>query len=169
MLEKHPYGEFVPENAQYLILGSFPGKKQPGNNWFYSSPRNQFWPILEKVYGRKLDTKVKKQRLLADLKTAMADIILSCERKKKSNLDMNLTNITYNTSGVQEIVKNNDIEKIYFSSRFVEEGFKKHFKTVRSEFLDDDLMYLPSPSPRYAGMDFSNKVKRYKDLLPCLN
>ena len=50
MLEKHPFGNFIPANTQYLFLGSFAGKKVYGYDWFYGSKKNQFWAILKKVY-----------------------------------------------------------------------------------------------------------------------
>lgn len=60
MLEKHPYTAFIPQNARFLLLGSFPAKPNKRGNWYYVNPRNQFWPILETVYKTKLDTKAKK-------------------------------------------------------------------------------------------------------------
>jgi TDG/mug DNA glycosylase family protein len=164
MLETHPYGSFVPNNAKFLILGSFPGKAQEGNDWFYGSPRNQFWQILEVVYGTKLNTKKSKQNLLTQLDIAMADIIYKCERRMGSNLDTNLTNITYNIDGIQKILAAKRIEKIFSTSRFVEKKFRSLFKAVKIE-----LVTLPSPSPRYAQLNKQEKINIYKILLPKLN
>src|SRR3989304_6979859 len=117
MIETHPFGVFVPPHARFLLLGSFTTKQFEGYDWFYSNKRNQFWPILEEVYEIKLSTKPEKQKLLSKLETAIADIILSCERKFNSNLDMNLTNIIYNTEAINKILRENKIETIYFTSR----------------------------------------------------
>ena len=158
MVEIHPFGSFVPKNARYLILGSFTGKQS--YDWFYGTKRNQFWRIMEGVYGLKLDNKKAKQDLFTKLGIAITDIIYQCERRKGTNLDANLINIVYNTKAIEEILEKNKIDKIYFSSRFVETKFRKLFKTKV------ELITLPSPSPRYARMGFGEKIKRYRELLP---
>lgn len=163
MLETHPYGSFVPSRARFLVLGSFTGKPAAGYDWFYTTKRNQFWPILENVYGLKLDNKKSKQKLFTKLRIAITDIIYQCEREKGTNLDTNLINIIYNIPAIEKILSQNKIERIYFSSRFVEGKFKKIFKDVSIE-----LITLPSPSPRYATMSKAEKIARYKELLPRL-
>jgi hypoxanthine-DNA glycosylase len=168
MLEKHPYKPFVPKNAKYLILGSFPAKAEERGNWYYVNPRNQFWPILEKVYNANLTTIKSKKKLFTNLKIAITDIIYSCEREKGSNLDTNLTNITYNIKGINKILNENKIRKIFLTSRFVEKNFKKHFKKFFFKNPEVKLIYLPSPSPRYAAMNIDKKTKIYKKLLPKL-
>ena len=151
MLETHPFGSFVPKKARYLILGSFTAKLGDGSyNWFYGTKRNQFWPILESVYNRKFKDQHDKERFFSKVGFAISDIIYQCERKIGSNLDANLINIVYNIKLVEKILAENKIEKIFFSSRFVE----------------TELVTLPSPSPRFAAMRIEEKIKRYKDLLP---
>lgn len=175
MIETHPFGSFVPIKAKYLLLGSFTtkeafdDKKKAAYVWFYSNGgRNQFWPILEETYGLVLRTRVEMQHFFTDLHMALADIIYQCERKKTSNLDINLTNIVYALDDITKILKENEIEKIFFTSRFVENTFRRVFKNVISQYPKTQLITLPSPSPRYAQMTKIEKVKRYKELLPKL-
>lgn len=172
MVETHPFGNFVPPNSEYLILGSFTGKRSEeeiyeGYDWFYGSRRNHFWPILREVYESKLSTKQEKQKLFIQLRIAIADIIYSCERKSNSNLDMNLTNIIINQE-IPTILKLGKIKKIYFSSRFVEKLFRKHFKEIILLSPQIKLITLPSPSPRYAAISRDQKIARYQELLPKL-
>ena len=83
MIETHAFGNFIPLNAKYLILGSFTGRQAVKGNsatddsydWFYATKRNQFWPILEEVYGIELRNKLSRQELFTKLGIAMADII----------------------------------------------------------------------------------------------
>ncbi len=166
MIEIHPFLSYVPKNARYLLLGSFPGR-EPGD-WFYGTKRSQFWNILESVYDRNLDTKASKEKLFIELKMAISDVIYSAERKNGNNLDNNLINITYNTKIVSEILAKNKIQKIYFSSRFVENIFRKKFKDLIETNTNIQLITLPSPSPRYALMTKEEKIKNYRKLLPLL-
>jgi hypoxanthine-DNA glycosylase len=169
MLEVHPFGNFVPKKIKYLMLGSFVTKPSNPYEWFYANGRNQFWPILETVYTSKFDTKEKQQKLFTDLRMALADIILSCERKKNSNLDVNLFNITFNTEAITDIIRQTRPEIVFFTSRHVENLFRKLFKTVIVDYPETELICLPSPSPRYAQMTKLQKIAKYKELLPRLN
>lgn len=169
MKEIHPFGDFVPRSTQYLLLGSFTTKPSRNYQWFYANGRNHFWPIMERVYNIDLSTKKNQQKLFKDLKMAMSDIIFSCQRQNNSSLDSNLINIVYNIDGINNIISNHEIKKVYFSSRFVETKFKKIFAKFIKDSPKVELVYLPSPSPRYAAMSKDDKIKKYKELLPILN
>ncbi|MCK9368603.1 hypothetical protein M0R04_01360 [Candidatus Dojkabacteria bacterium] len=173
MIETHPFGSFVPKQVKYLLLGSFTtkeafdDKKKDDYVWFYSNGgRNQFWPILEEVYGTQLKTRKQMENLFTSLGMALADIIYQCERKKSSNLDINLTNIVYAIDDITEILKKHDISKIFFTSKYVEKRFKSVFKSVLATYSNIKLISLPSPSPRYASMTKNQKTQSYKTLLP---
>lgn len=168
MIEVHPFGEYVPEGARYLLLGSFTTKPNPGYEWFYANGRNQFWPIWERVYGVTLTTKRQQQGIFEKLNMALADIILSCERLNNSNLDNKLVNIVFNRGGVSRIFNENRIERVYFTSRWVEARFKQQWREIAESFEKKDLVYLPSPSPRNARMSLEEKIKRYRECLPRL-
>jgi len=123
---------------------------------------------MEEVFGIELKTKKTQQKLFEDLNMALSDIIYSCERQNNSSLDNNLTNIVYNIGGVNNIIRSNDIKKVFFSSKFVERKFNSLFKDLISKNPQIELVYLPSPSPRYAAMSRQEKIKTYKKLLPNL-
>ena len=154
MTEMHPFGSFVPANAQYLLLGSFPCNRNLRNDeapaygeWFYcGSGKSSFWSIIEKVYNRTLPTgdRQAKEQLLTDYGIAITDIALEIERKKNDCLDDSLKIIQYNTSVIQDILAQNKIEKIFFTSRYVEKLFIKHIQPKGNIAA---LEYLISPSP----------------------
>lgn len=165
MTEVHPFGNFIPKNSNYLVLGSFTTKPYKGYDFFYSNGRNQFWPIIEEVYKVRLETTNKKKILFSKLHIAIADIIYSCERIKNSNLDVNLKDIILNNT-IERILSENNINKIFFTSRFVEKLYRKNFKELIRNYSKINLITLPSPSPRYALLTKKQKVDKYKELLP---
>lgn len=152
--EKHPFEAFVPKQARYLLLGSFPcnrnlrGDKEPAyGEWFYcGSGKSAFWSIMELVYEADLPTgdRHSKEELLTKYGIAITDIALEIERKKPDCLDNNLKILAYNTQAIQEILQNNPIEAIFFTSRFVEKAYIKHIQPKGSTI---PLVYLLSPSP----------------------
>lgn len=167
MIEVHPFGNFIPKKVKYLMLGSFVTKPANPYEWFYANGRNQFWPIMQEVYRLEFKTKEQQQKLFIQLEMALADIILSCERKNNSNLDVNLFNVVYNTQAIKGIITKNKIKKIFFTSRHVENLFNKIFKN-EPLIMRIEMICLPSPSPRYAAMSKTEKIKRYEQLLPSL-
>lgn len=173
--EFHPFGHFLPKKCRFLLLGSFVAKNATVSeddsqyNWFFSTKRNQFWPIMEKLYGGEYKTKKQKQDLFKRLNLAFADTIVSCKRSKNNSADTNLTDIVINEKVINNILYENNIEVIYFTSRFVENIYKKYFKRQISLYPKIKLITLPSPSPRYARISFTEKIKIYRTLMPTYN
>jgi len=164
-IQNHPFEPFIPEHATVLIVGSFPGREQTQGNidaeqWFYGAKRNQFWKIISAVYQTDLLSKVDKQNLFIKHGIGLTDILFKVRRKNNSNLDENLEIVEYNDAAIREIISKSTIRSIYFTSRFVE----KHFKKLLPEINFGE--YLPSPSPRYAGLTQAEKIIFYKTKLP---
>lgn len=169
MIETHLFGMFVPKVAKYLFLGTFSAKlENTSYDWYFTSKRNQFWQIMSVVYGRDLVNKEDRQKLFSDLKMAIGDVILECERRDNTSADNNLINIKFNLKAIEKVVSENKIEKIFFSSRMAETLFKRNFKKIIKSYSEIVLITLPSPSPRYAKMTKLEKIRRYGDLLPKL-
>lgn len=167
MIEKHPFPPFIPRDCKVLVIGSFPGKESTQekrqDDWFYGANRNQFWKLLENVYGIELKTKDDKQKLFEKAKIGITDIIESCERNENSNSDSNLINKVYN-SKLTQIIESNPIDGILFTSKGVNKEFCEQFIVAENV----DLITLPSPSPIYRRMSFQEKAENYKNHFPKL-
>ena len=59
-IERHPLRPFMPENAQLLMLGSFPPPKERWcMDFFYPNPQNDMWRIMGQkaaAYRRMFET-----------------------------------------------------------------------------------------------------------------
>lgn len=164
-IETHPFKAYIPENASVVIIGSFPGrevthKELSDDEWFYGSKRNQFWKIISGVYEIDLSSKKEKQDLFRKCGIGIADIFLKIRRTENNNMDSNLEVIEFNEKELTSIVRNPNIKKIFFTSRFVEKTFNKLFPKISIGEC------LPSPSPRYARMSQQDKINYYKLKLP---
>ncbi len=165
----HPFLYFCPPKAKYLLLGSFCARPQVGYDWFYGTKVNQFWSIIESVYNIKLENKEAKQRLFTKLGIAISDVILECDRNAANNSDTSLVNPVFNTKIISNILKKNKISKIYFSSKFAENLFKRNFGELMDKYISLEFIVLPSPSPRNARLSKSEKITIYRKLLPKCN
>lgn len=64
-----------------LILGSFPSRRSLEQREYYAHPRNQFWQILQTLFGigRNLEYRVKIDDLIRN-RIALWDVIGACYR-----------------------------------------------------------------------------------------
>ena len=167
-LEYHPFGHFIPENVQYLVVGTFPGRlysqrtaaENEADAFAFSyGGRNQFWRIMEKIYARELPNRETKKLLFNDLNIGLLDLIHACRRKKQSNLDTDLMDIIWNKPQFELIFKEKDIKNVFCTGKGVAHIFQKWFPKV-------SCIILPSPSPLYASMRFDEKVDFYHNIMP---
>jgi hypoxanthine-DNA glycosylase len=169
-LEQHPFGAFLPSNVRYLVVGTFPGRQfsqrsvaenQADLNAFSYGGRNQFWRIMEKMYGVELPTRVAKQALFEQKAIGLVDLISACRRKKDSNLDTDLTDIVWNRPVFEHLFNTESIDTVFCTGRGVAKIFIQWFPEVH-------CVALPSPSPLFAAMRFEDKLSFYKTVFPQL-
>lgn len=165
-IEHHPFAPFVPPRMKCLILGSFPGKEQTRggldeNAWFYGSPFNQLWRILEVAYSRELKTKEAKQSLFKEAGIGITDIFKTVIRTANSNVDENLQIVEYDKAEIERLLRDYR-PPVWCTSRYVEKEFKKMFPAYPA------VDVLPSPSPRYFKLSIEEKAAIYKKKLPAL-
>lgn len=172
MKENHPFREFIPEKCYVLILGSFPGRestqtKREGD-WYYGANRNQFWKILGEIFQKEFKDLKSKQKLFHDLGVGITDIIKSCERGENKNADANLKNIEYSTDTINSILDNNSIEKVLFTSKWVEKEFTTKVEPNLKKKGYQKII-LPSPSPIYRILSLKEKAEIYKKDFPTVS
>ncbi len=167
-LEYHPFGGFIPENTQYLIVGTFAGRQfsqrskeenEQDEMAFSYGGRNQFWRILERMYDVELVTKKDKKELLQSLNIGLLDLIQACRRKRPTNLDSDLTDIVWNNDEFERIFKTYNIDTVFCTGKGVATIFQKWYP-------EQKCIALPSPSPLYAAMRFEEKVAFYRTVFP---
>ena len=143
-----------------LVVGTFPGRlyaqrtteeNQADIHAFSYGGRNQFWRIMEKIYGVNLPTRDSKKELFQNHNIGLLDVIHACRRKKQSNLDTDLTDIIWNKAEFERVFKEKTIENVFCTGKAVAVIFQKWFP-------EQPCTALPSPSPLYAMMRFEEKV-----------
>jgi G:T/U-mismatch repair DNA glycosylase len=105
--ESLPWSEYIPKNADKLILGTFPTKEDKRDfEFFYPNKNNKFWRVLARISnftltdfekteeGKLLAVKERKQ-ILDRLNLAITDIGARVLRQKNSSLDSNLFPIEF--------------------------------------------------------------------------
>jgi G:T/U-mismatch repair DNA glycosylase len=125
--EPLPWSEYIPMNADKLILGTFPTKK--GNRdfeFFYPNKNNNFWKVLARIAEIKLsdfdETEKGKasaieerKKILDKLNLGITDIGAKVFRHNDSSLDNALFPVEF-TDIFQIITENPKIENVILTS-----------------------------------------------------
>src|SRR3954464_11650666 len=70
------------ENSRVLVLGSLPGDESLRLQQYYANPSNQFWSLLEGVFGAPVGSDYDERlRFLANHRVALWDVLQSAERR----------------------------------------------------------------------------------------
>jgi len=92
-----PFETYVPENADKLILGTFPTKENLRKyKFFYPNTSNKFWRILSGLIGHQLaffegdEAVAERHKILEKLHLAISDMGHIVYRQNESSLDANI-------------------------------------------------------------------------------
>lgn len=157
---KHPIPAFYCENANILILGSFPSVKSREQGFFYGHPRNRFWAVLAGVFGAGTpDTVLEKKQLLCCNRIALWDVIASCE--VEGSADSSIREVVPND--IRPILQAASIEKIYTNGKTADRLYRQFLYPVTGT----EAICLPSTSPANASWSLERLTEYWKaKLLP---
>ena len=116
IVEKHPWGLFVPENARVLMLGSFPPlRKRWCMDFYYPNINNDMWRIMGQIYygnkdefivpGEKRFDKEKIVAFLREEGIALGDVATAVVRENGDSSDLHL-----------KVVETIDLEQVLASA-----------------------------------------------------
>jgi hypoxanthine-DNA glycosylase len=120
--EPLPFDTYIPENADKLILGTFPTKESLRKyRFFYPNPSNKFWRILAGLIGKELEfvkgdeAVIERKKILDKLNLAISDMGNKIYRQNESSLDANIFPVEF-TNVFQIIDDNPQIKTIIITS-----------------------------------------------------
>lgn len=140
----HPFPPLYDENAQILILGSFPSVKSREQRFFYGHPQNRFWRVLAAVFNEEVPTAIEqKKAFLLKNNVALWDVIACCEIHGSS--DSSIKNVVAND--LSPILENAPIRRIYVNGGTAKKMYDRHILPK----IGREATLLPSTSPANAA------------------
>jgi TDG/mug DNA glycosylase family protein len=159
---KSSFPPVVDENTSILILGSLPGEESLRQQKYYANPRNDFWPILFRMF----DTLIAKDyedrlKFLKSHRIGLWDVIHRAERI--GSLDSNIRNATAND--FESLFENYPhIKMLAFNGRKSENTFRR-MVLVKQKLPPNLLMeYFPSTSPAHKYISVEDKYLKWSIL-----
>lgn len=186
---KHPYGPFIPEGADKLIIGTIPPYRfcqedelfSDDVNFYYGSKDNYFWEIMSEITGSTLhyenteDAIMERKDILTRLHTGVTDIVECCIHKNGKSSDSSLEIIT--TKDIARLLSDYpNIQQLIYTSKFVASqmynklntchSWCKENKSVGSIMINGKrygVHILISPSPQaLRRITKEERIERYK-------
>lgn len=154
----HAFSPVFDSESRILVLGTMPSPKSRELGFYYSHPRNRFWPVLAKLFGEEVPkTPEKKANFALEHKIALWDILKECDIEGAS--DSSIKNAVPNDISV--ILKNADIKAVFTTGATAAKLYKKFIEPETKI----SAIALPSTSPANAKIKFEELVEEYKIVL----
>ena len=157
----HTLPIFINECSKYLILGSFPSVKSREYNFYYSHPRNRFFPTLYKIFNEEHSFDIEDRKdFLTRHNIALYDVIEECDIEAsydssiKNEIPIDLLRILNNFPNIKVIGVTGGTASTLFKKRLLNKLTNKDIKIV----------FLPSTSPANAKMSINALVEAYKNI-----
>ncbi len=157
----HAFEPVFDKNSKILILGTMPSPKSREQGFYYSHPRNRFWPVLAKLFGETVPcTPEEKQSFALRRGIALWDVLSECDIEGAS--DVSIKNPKPNDLRV--ILDNANIKAVFTTGAAATKLYSK--------FCEADTgiktIALPSTSPANAKMRLEDLVEEYRVILEYL-
>ena len=157
----HAFSPVFDSESRILVLGTMPSPKSRELGFYYSHPRNRFWPVLAKIFGEEIPgTPEEKKNFCLRHKIALWDVLKECEIEGAS--DSSIKNAVPNDISI--ILNSADIKAIFTTGTTAAKLYKK--------FIEPEtkipVIALPSTSPANAKVKFEELAEKYKIILDYL-
>lgn len=157
----HPLAPVYDADSKILILGTMPSPKSREAGFYYSHPRNRFWPVLAALFEESLpQTNEEKRALLLRHRIAVWDVIASCEITGAS--DTSIRNAVPNP--IEELIVKTKIKAVYTTGQKAYQLYQKHCYPKTGI----EAVSLPSTSPANAAMSLEKLIEAYRVILEYL-
>jgi len=187
----HPFETYIPTDAKYLVIGTFPTRQI---NWdfdfYYSNSDNRFWPIMEGISRTQFQKKIGKpaieerKQFLKQRQIGITDMLQKCYRLVEKSGDEHLYPIVL-TDIFSLLEKHDTIESLVLTSRtevfgalgllktyFIQKGTVMEAIQRNSHNIlegcfshngkDYEILVPLSPSSRQDKADLPDLIKMYK-------
>ena len=157
----HVFDPVFDSESRILILGTMPSPKSRELGFYYSHPRNRFWPVLAKIFGENVpETPEERKNFALRHKIALWDVLKECDIEGAS--DSSIKNAVPNDISV--ILNSTEIKAVFTTGATAAKLYKK--------FIEPETKIpataLPSTSPANAKVKLEELCEEYKIILEYL-
>ena len=159
----HPFAPVCGENAEVLILGTFPSVKSRENDFYYGHPRNRVWPLLAEIFQTDVPRTIEEKTLfLRQNRVALWDVVAACEIE--GSADSSIAEAKAND--IPELLRKTKINRIICNGKKAGELFDRHFPEIANGGTIE-VICCPSTSPANAAWTMEKLSLPWREALCC--
>ncbi|MBQ3237241.1 MAG: DNA-deoxyinosine glycosylase [Oscillospiraceae bacterium] len=154
----HAFAPVFDSESRILILGTMPSPKSRELGFYYSHPRNRFWPVMANIFGEEIPkTPEDKKAFCLRHKIALWDVLRECDIEGAS--DSSIKNAVPNDISV--ILNRADIKAVFATGTTAAKLYKKFIEPKTGL----PAVALPSTSPANAKISLDALAEEYRKIL----
>ena len=144
-------------NTRLLLLGSFPGEASLDAGEYYAHPRNQFWPMISRLWDSDLASMSYAKRIAEARRRGLGiwDVYADCRRA--GSLDSAIKDARLN-----DLV--GLVERLPLLRGIAHNGGESARAMRITRQLGVEVYRLPSTSPANASWSFERKLEAWRDV-----
>jgi hypoxanthine-DNA glycosylase len=149
-------------DANILILGSLPGVASIRAAQYYAHPRNQFWPLMQQLFGIEA-TQPYPTRLqaLQQAQVALWDLIAAAERR--GSLDSAIKPASIQCNDFAQLLRQlPQLRAVWLNGGTAAKSWHKLVKNGLQLSPLVQVFALPSTSPAHAALCFQHKLQAWQ-------
>lgn len=151
-------------DATCLILGSMPGQASLDADQYYAHARNNFWPIMQILFGGSIESYKDRLALAQHNRIAIWDTLKHCIRE--GSLDSRIEKNTVVANDFTALLlRHQKIETIAFNGKAAEAWFRKLVVLELPAGREINFASLPSSSPAMATLTLEQKAEHWREAL----
>jgi hypoxanthine-DNA glycosylase len=153
------------KDARILVLGSMPGVESLRRGQYYAHPQNQFWKIMEALFGIDRSSPYgSRVRALKARRIAVWDVLHSCVRE--GSLDAGIGAEVANDFAAF-FSAHRAITHVFFNGAKAEASYRRHVQAQLALRAGRSIRYarLPSTSPAHASLPAARKLAAWRAIL----
>jgi hypoxanthine-DNA glycosylase len=159
----HSFAPVIRADARVLVLGSMPGAASLAAGQYYAHPRNQFWPIMERLCGASR-TQSYQSRLarLQQHGIALWDVLASCVRR--GSLDAAIEQASAVPNDLPALLQRyRGVVLLCCNGTAAYRILQRHYGAALADTLPwIRCVRLPSTSPANAGTSGAAKLEAWR-------
>ncbi len=166
MTRHRSFPPVIAAGARLLILGSMPGAASLAAQQYYAHPQNQFWPLIERLYGvsRTLPYPARLEGLISN-HVGLWDVLQSCVRR--GSLDAAIEHASAVPNALPQLLRAHPgIRRLCCNGATSYRTVQRCFGAqLARDFPGLEVVRLPSTSPAHAGMRLEDKIALWRQAL----
>ncbi len=159
---EHCFEPVFDQRSRILILGTMPSPASRQQGFYYSHPRNRFWPVVAAVLGEATPISPEEKRAFAlRHRLALWDVLAACDIKGASDASISAPVV----NDLTRVTGSADIAAVFTTGSKASQLYRKY----RADGLSLPHIALPSTSPANAKMTTGQLTESYSVLLSWLD